>query len=141
MLKSAILSFLFSGIATAKAQNDDLGTAFGDLNQARQLQGLEPLTWSPDLTAYAQLWANQMGSNQVPFEHASGPFRPDQGENLYVQQSGFCDSAYDNPFRNAMHAWLSQAPLYDGKPIAGHEPWLHWCKCSKQKSDIDDLKS
>lgn len=115
--------------STATAQLEDLSRAFATLNQARLHNGVKPLSWSPDLAAYAQLWANMMASGQVPFEHASGPYRPEQGEVLYVQQAGQCDASYDTPIQSAMHAWLAQETLYDGKPIkTGHEPWLHWCK-------------
>lgn len=126
MKKILFAALAVAGMSAVRA--DDLNAAFADLNQARALHGIQPLEWSPDLAAYAQLWANQMGSGQVPFEHATGQYRPSQGENLYEQQSGHCDLAYDNPFRSAMHAWLAQAPLYTGKPVADHEPWLHWCK-------------
>ncbi|CEJ90457.1 hypothetical protein VHEMI06244 [[Torrubiella] hemipterigena] len=120
---------IFSAIvSTVFAVTGDLEIAFAALNQARTLQNLQPLLWSPDLTAYAQFWADQMGSGLQSFQHASGKFRPDQGENLFVQQSSQCDVAYDYPFRTAMNAWLAQASLYNNQPITGHEAWLHWCK-------------
>lgn len=129
------------GVAAARAvaQADDLNLAFAALNQARLLNGVKPLNWSPDLTAYAQLWVNMMASGQVRFEHATGPYRPGQGEVLYVQTAGQCDVSYDIPFQSAMHAWLSQGPLYDGKPITtGHEPWLHWCKWAAKATQWRD---
>jgi len=120
---------LLSLVATVAAQAEDLNRAFDILNKARLANGVKLLSWRPDLAAYAQLWANMMASGQVPFEHASGPYRPEQGEVLYVQEAGQCDVSYNIPFQSAMKAWLSQASLYDGKPITtGHEPWLHWCK-------------
>lgn len=120
--------FLLFLLSLVTAQQEDLATAFNMLNQARQLKNLQPLSWSPDLTAYAQFWADQMGSGAQPFQHAMGQFRPDQGENLYEQQSRQCDLSYDYPFRQAMDAWLGQAPLYNNQPVTGNEAWLHWCK-------------
>ncbi|TQV95646.1 riboflavin aldehyde-forming enzyme [Cordyceps javanica] len=112
------------------AQSDDLVSAFNMVNQARGERMVRPLSWSPDLAAYAQLWANLMASNQVPFQHAAGAYRPSQGEVLYVQEASGCHPSNEIPFQSAMHAWLAQAPLYDDKPIStGHEPWLHWCRC------------
>lgn len=117
------------------SQNDDRSLAYSIVNQARQAKGVQPLAWSPDLAAYAQFWANQMASGLKPFSHATGPYRPQQGEVLYEQQSGQCDTAYDNPLQTAMHAWLSQEVLYDNQPITtGHEHWLHWCKVSRMNS-------
>ncbi|KAH7328631.1 hypothetical protein B0I35DRAFT_473314 [Stachybotrys elegans] len=70
-----------------------------------------------------------MASGQQPFAHASGDFRPSQGEVLYEQESGQCDTAYSTPLELGMKDWLSQAILYDGKPITtGREPWLHYCE-------------
>lgn len=125
----------------ASSQNDDLNYAIGLVNQARQAQGLHPLSWDPNLAAYAQFWANEMASGQQPFAHATGQYRPDQGENLYERASGQCDSAYENPVQTAMRAWLAQASLYNGQPITtGHEPWLHWCTASPAPSKYGCLR-
>lgn len=111
------------------AQQDDLSLALNMVNQARQVQGLQPLAWEPNLVAYAGVWAKQIASGQVPFSHAQGSMRPQQGENLFEQQSSVCDAAYDIPLQTAMQTWLAQAALYTGQPITtGAEPWLHWCK-------------
>lgn len=128
MLLLQCLLTLIASLGIASAAIGDLETAFATVNQARKLQNLQPLTWSPDLAAYAQFWADQMASGSQHFQHAPSKFRPDQGENLFVQQSTQCDVAYDYPFRAAMNAWLSQAPLYNNQPVTGHEAWLHWCK-------------
>lgn len=116
-------------VATFADENDDMNKAIATLNQARQAKGVQPLAWDANLAAYAQFWANEMASGKAPFSHASGQYRPDQGENLYEEGAGQCDSTYDNPLQTAMRAWLSQERLYNNQPITtGHEPWLHWCK-------------
>lgn len=126
---SKITTLLASMAPAVTAQTDDLVAAFNMVNQARAGHLVKPLSWSPDLAAYAQLWANLMASGEVKFEHASGAYRPSQGEVLYVQEASGCHPSYENPFQSAMKAWLAQAPLYDDKPITtGHEPWLHWCR-------------
>ncbi|KAG6007160.1 hypothetical protein E4U21_006263 [Claviceps maximensis] len=115
---------LASGIL---AGSDDASKALAMVNQARQAKGIRPLAWDAGLVAYAQYWADEMASGRRAFEHAQGPDRPSQGENLYEQSAGQCDAAYDNPMQTGMHAWLSQEHLYTGQPITtGHEPWLHW---------------
>lgn len=113
----------------ATGQADDLSLAFSMVNQARQTKGLQPLTWNPDLAAYAQYWANQMGAGLQPFSHAPPQLRPEQGENIYTHQSGQCDTAFDTPVQTGMYTWLAQESLYDGQPVTtGHEPWMHFCK-------------
>ncbi|OAA47306.1 SCP-like extracellular [Beauveria brongniartii RCEF 3172] len=125
-----IKAIIASTALAISAQSDDLVSAFNMVNQARAERFVKPLSWSPDLAAYAQLWANLMASGQVPFQHAAGAYRPSQGEVLYVQEASGCHPSYDAPFQSAMRAWLAQAPLYDDKPImTGHEPWLHWSQC------------
>lgn len=127
----SILSGVLATSGFANAGSNDPSAALTIVNQARQAKGLQPLSWDVNLKAYAQLWANEMGTGRQPFEHAPPSYRPSQGENLYEQSNGQCDAAYDNPLQTAMHAWLSQERLYTGQPITtGHEPWLHWCKIS-----------
>ncbi|KAG6129349.1 hypothetical protein E4U28_007851 [Claviceps purpurea] len=117
----------FALIIGILAASDDAIKALAMVNQARQAHGVPGLAWDTGLEAYAQLWANEMASGRSRFEHAQGPNRPSQGENLYEQSAGQCDAAYDNPLQTGMHAWLSQEHFYTGQPITtGHEPWLHW---------------
>jgi pathogenesis-related protein 1 len=107
---------------------DDLSYAISLINQARQAQGLQPLAWNSDLAAYASFWANQMATGSVGFEHASGRFRPDQGETLYERRSSECDFAYNNPLSTAVNTWLAEGAAWDGSPVSsGQESWLHWC--------------
>ncbi|KAG5952080.1 hypothetical protein E4U53_001681 [Claviceps sorghi] len=117
----------FAFVSGILAGSDDANRALAMVNQARQSKGIRPLVWDSGLAAYAQYWANEMATGRRPFEHAQGPDRPSQGENLYEESAGQCDAAYDNPLQTGMHAWLSQERLYTGQPITtGHEPWLHW---------------
>lgn len=124
LLGAYLCSVLANGVF---AGSDDAVNALAMVNLARQAKGIQPLAWDTGLAAYAQYWANEMASGRHPFEHAQGPNRPSQGENLYEQSAGQCDAAYDNPLQTGMHAWLSQEHLYTGQPITtGHESWLHW---------------
>lgn len=126
---SKLLAALVAASGMAAAQTDDLSLAIGTINQARQIQGLQPLAWNNDLATYAVFWANQMASGAVPFEHASAQYRPGQGETLFERQSGSCDAAYDYPLQHATNGWLAEGALWDGRPVGtGQESWLHWCK-------------
>ncbi|KAI9904787.1 hypothetical protein N3K66_001316 [Trichothecium roseum] len=121
-----LLAFL-SAAGAAAAQSEDLYLAIGMMNQARQAQGLQPLAWHPELATYAQLWGNQMATGQVPFGHAPGQMRPQQGETLYAEQPASCDPAYDAPLQTAAQSWLSEGAQWGGQPISnGQESWLHW---------------
>lgn len=123
-------SALLASISTVRA-DDDAVLALGMINKARQAQGVSPLAWNSDLSAYAQYWANQMASGSQPFSHAPPDLRPKQGETIYEHVSTQDDGAYNNPLQTAVQAWLSQGGLWDGQPIRdGNEPWLHWCKLS-----------
>ncbi|RMJ19033.1 hypothetical protein CDV36_001287 [Fusarium kuroshium] len=124
---ASLALFLFATLVSA---NDDLVLAINTINQARQAKGINPLGWSPDLAAYAQYWANQMGAGAQPFSHAPPELRPLQGENIFQQTATQCDAVHDTPLQNAVKAWLSQERLYTGQPISdGKEPWLHWSQC------------
>ncbi|RSL57536.1 hypothetical protein CEP53_006454 [Fusarium sp. AF-6] len=124
---ASLALFLF---ATLVSTNDDLVLAINTINQARQAKGINPLGWSPDLAAYAQYWANQMGAGAQPFSHAPPELRPLQGENIFQQTATQCDAVHDTPLQDAVKAWLSQERLYTGQPISdGKEPWLHWSQC------------
>ncbi|EXV02843.1 cysteine-rich secretory protein [Metarhizium robertsii] len=126
----SLISCLLAQSGLAIAGSNDPSMALALVNQARQGKGLQPLSWDANLEAYAQFWANQMGSGMQPFEHSPVSYRPSQGENLYEQSAGQCDADYDSPIVAAMRAWLSQERLYTGQPITtGKEPWLHWSQC------------
>ncbi|KAF4989705.1 hypothetical protein FDECE_14620 [Fusarium decemcellulare] len=115
--------------------NDDLVLAITMVNRVREAHGINPLAWSPDLAAYAQFWASQMGSGSQPFSHAPPELRPKQGENIFHHTSPQCDADYNNPLQTAVRAWLAQEKLYTGQPIRdGKEPWLHWSQCMWSKT-------
>ncbi|KAK5990731.1 Pathogenesis-related protein 1B [Cladobotryum mycophilum] len=133
LLRRTIQLLSIVGHAAAQktpSQFSDQSRSFDILNQARTDVGVQMLAWSPDLAAYAQYWANEMATDRQPFAHATGPYRPQQGETLYEQQSGQCHISYDTPLETAIRAWIGQAALYDGHPVTtGREPWLHWSQC------------
>lgn len=115
----------------AAAQTDDRSLALGIINQARAGQGIQALAWNSDLAAYANYWATQMATGAVGFQHASGQYRPQQGETLFESQSSRCDTEYDYPLQNAANSWLAEGAQWNGQPVnTGSELWLHWCKSS-----------
>lgn len=123
---------LLVGSALAATLYEDLSHAFAMVNAARQAKGIPKLSWDANLASDAQAWANAMATDMVKFSHAPSQYRQNQGENIYDRESGQGDVEYDNPVTTAMQGWLSQAPLYDDKPVTGNEKWLHWCKWSRR---------
>lgn len=131
MLPSKPLLSLLAVCGLVASQTDDGSAAVSIINQARQGKGLRPLTWDNNLASYADYWAKQMATGQAPFGHASGQYRPEQGENLFQRTSSPCDPSYDKPLQSAVNAWLAEGSAWGGQPISsGQESWLHWCKCS-----------
>ncbi|KAF4982721.1 hypothetical protein FZEAL_1710 [Fusarium zealandicum] len=129
-LISTLASLALLVCFTSVLAQDDLVSAINLINQARQAKGVEPLTWNPDLAAYARFWANQMGAGMRPFGHAPPELRPQQGEGIYEHTSAQCDVAFGTPLQTAVKSWLSEEKLYNGQPIRdGNEQWLHWSQC------------
>jgi pathogenesis-related protein 1 len=54
-------------------------------NYWREKVGVSKLTWSDDLAAFAQEWANQLGTEDCDMRHRprSGKFTQKYGENIY----------------------------------------------------------
>ena len=66
-------------------------------NQARKEFGSQPLTWSDELAAGAQQWAQHLAGNGL-FEHSNGPY----GENL----------AMASDMEQAFGLWYDERKLY-----------------------------
>lgn len=95
----------------APVSADDATQALAMANQARLALKLPPLSWDPNLAAFAQYWANIMASNQSPFGHSPVQLRPEQGENIYQHVATQCDPVTDAPLQRASHEWLIEASL------------------------------
>jgi pathogenesis-related protein 1 len=93
-------------------------------NQARAAQGLAPLVWSDQLSAFAQNWADHLASRGGALQHrASSPY----GENLYV------GTDFGNGPERAVQVWLAEGSLYQGGAVTpsnlnaiGHYTQVMW---------------
>lgn len=91
-------------------------------NQARAEVGVPPVTWSAELAAYAQKWADKLAQTDE-FEHSKGPY----GENL----------ASADDVEQAVNLWLSEKSLYRSVPFSaqsreyGHYSQVVWEKTTK----------
>ncbi|MCR8558991.1 CAP family protein [Mucilaginibacter sp. BJC16-A38] len=89
-------------------------------NKIRKEVGSPPLTWSTQLAAYAQQWADHLASTNT-FSH-----RPDNknGENIFMGSSGYTAL-------NASENWYSEIKAYKyekftGKGGTGHYTQMVW---------------
>ncbi len=98
-------------------------------NRARAEVRVGPLTWSADLAAYAQEWADHLAAYKCDIEHRpeTGNFKQQYGENLFM---GTAD-AYD--VGDAVQSWLDEKPAYSGGALrpshwheAGHYTQVVW---------------
>ncbi|KAM0559924.1 hypothetical protein ACHAPJ_003874 [Fusarium lateritium] len=88
-------------------------------NEARKAVGNDPLEWDDSLVSGAQEWAEHLVS-LGSLEHSQG----EDGENLY-QGYG------DNPFADAVEAFLSEKSQYNGEAISGsnYMGFGHYTQC------------
>jgi pathogenesis-related protein 1 len=76
----------FVPVATgSKISKDDGQAALDFHNKMRKEVGVPPLEWSPELAAFAQLWANTLAEGGCKLEHrpSSGKWAQLYGENIY----------------------------------------------------------
>lgn len=90
-------------------------------NQVRASVGVAPLVWSPELSRYAQDWANQLAANNCQLAHR--PNRP-YGESLFWTSSG-ATAQYVVDF------WAAESANYDIETnscngICGHYTQIVW---------------
>ena len=75
----------------------------GEHNRVRALHCVPPLTWSDELAAVAQAWADELAANGCAFDHSDNPY----GENLAGASVGSRDGA------GAVAMWYDEVELYD----------------------------
>ncbi len=114
----------------SRLESDEVEQILRLHNQARAEVGLEPLTWSSHLGAYAQEWSDHLKATGCRMQHrpGAGEFsRKEYGENLYK------GTARVHGVEDAVKAWLSEKKLYEGDPIdptnytkVGHYTQIVW---------------
>jgi pathogenesis-related protein 1 len=119
-----------TGAATGSALTwAEVRTLLALHNQVRAEVGVPPLTWSPEVAAWAQAWADHLASQGCAFEH-----RPDNpyGENLFGGTAG------GDGVGDAVKAWYQEKADYPGGPLspdnwfkAGHYTQLVWRDTTK----------
>jgi uncharacterized protein YkwD len=113
-----------SALSQAEAQQ-----ALDYHNKVRKDVGTKPLTWSTELAAYAQEWADKLARNNCAFEHRTGENRvKSYGENIFWGSSA---SAYNAV--SACESWYREIDQYvhgeltdDNWSVAGHYTQMVW---------------
>ncbi|MCI0524003.1 MAG: CAP domain-containing protein [Acidobacteria bacterium] len=89
-----------------------------------------PLTWSKEIAAYAQKWADHLGATKCDLAHrpSSGEWKQMYGENLFVGSAKFFTVA------DAVKLWENEKKNYKGQAISsgsansGHYTQVVWKK-------------
>jgi uncharacterized protein YkwD len=90
-------------------------------NRHRKEHCAPPLTWSPELAAHAQRWAEHLRDHRCAFEHSHGKY----GENLAEGTAGLLDPGA------VVDMWYRESSAYDYKSGrfsmgTGHFTQLVW---------------
>jgi len=100
--------------STPSSSSGDVSTWLSAHNVVRAQHGANPLSWSDDLAAKAQQWANG-----CVFQHSGGSLGP-YGENLAAGTGDYTS-------QDAVNDWVSEASQYDpNNPVASHFTQVVW---------------
>ena len=91
---------------------EDAQKALDFHNKVRKDVGVPALEWSPDISAFAQSWANKLAAEGCKLEHrpASGKWAQQYGENIYFGTAKGVNTL------DASKAWYSEIKDFtDGK--------------------------
>lgn len=91
------------GGGTVADPGGDAGVILAAHNQVRARHCVPPLTWSDEIAAVAQAWADQLADAGCAFEHSDNPY----GENLAAASTGSMDGA------GAVAMWYGEIDQYD----------------------------
>ena len=96
-------------------------------NRVREVLGIAPLTWSPELARYAQAWADTLQRGGCDLQHRprSGPDAQRYGENIF-SATGQAATAGD-----VVDAWAAERAGYDPaknrcRGVCGHYTQVVW---------------
>jgi len=106
---------------------DDAQRALDFHNRVRREVGTSPLTWSVELAAYAQQWANHLAGENCRMQHRPPEWDETPGENL------FSGGLAVNAVSEALASWYAEKQQYRGDPITlenflfiGHYTQMVW---------------
>lgn len=96
-------------------------------SEIRRRVGLGPVSWDPDIAAYAQEWADELQRRDCALEHRprQGRFAQRYGENLFWQSGGTVRAA------DVVNDWASEEANYNlernrCRGVCGHYTQIVW---------------
>ena len=107
----------------------EAGEALAFHNKVRKALGVPALSWSDELSAFAQAWAEHLASEGCWLEHRprSGPWAQRHGENLFYGRGGRYTAL------TASQSWQSEAAEYRYRALrasnsarTGHYTQMVW---------------
>jgi pathogenesis-related protein 1 len=112
-------------------------------NKARKDVGTKALTWSAELAAYAQAWADDLASRECAFEHRSGEKKErGYGENIFM------GNGRDYTALDASSSWYSEIKDYVHGPLnssnwynTGHYTQVVWSNTTEVGAGTATCKS
>ena len=97
-------------------------------NEARAEVGVDPLTWSPEISRYSQQWADYLASNGCQFKHRGSG---DEGGKSYGENIAMSSGNYT--LLQASKNWYSEIKDFSNAPlnennwsVAGHYSQMVW---------------
>ncbi len=117
LLLSPVLSFAQATIdpTGSKISPEDANAVLGHHNKIRNDLGIPPLTWSTELAAYAQNWADSLANfNDCNIKHRDDPM---YGENIFGGSSSEAFKPID-----ASIAWYNEIQKYTYSKL-GESNW------------------
>lgn len=114
-------------VTGSAASKDDAQRALDFHNQVRREVGTSPLTWSVELAAYAQQWADRLATENCRMQHRPPEWGETPGENLFL--GGLAVEAMNE----ALASWYAEKQQYRGDPLTlenflfiGHYTQMVW---------------
>src|SRR5688572_8847703 len=110
MQSNAQIAPAATGSAVTK---EDAQKALDFHNKVRKDVGVRGLEWSPEVAAFAQLWANKLAAEGCKLEHrpASGKWAQMYGENIYFGTAKGLSAG------DASKAWYAEIKDYSGEKL------------------------
>lgn len=113
----------------SRLKQDEVQTLIRLHDKARSDVGVGPLSWSAEVAAYAQKWADHLAASGCRMEHrpSSGKWRRIYGENLFMGTASYYGVG------DAVDSWVSEKKYFHGRALnnsnwyaAGHYTQIVW---------------
>ncbi|HRI20875.1 MAG TPA: CAP family protein [Panacibacter sp.] len=144
-MKKIFLAFTFTFLLLASfAQTvpDSTGSAVSKTdaqqaldmhNKVRKDVGSAPLEWSPQLSAFAQAWADHLAASDCAFEHrpGEGEWASGYGENIFMGSGSFTVNDASESWYSEIKDYVYGALTAENFSGTGHYTQMVWHSTTK----------